>query len=111
MEYVGCQGESMTTLREQQQYPDIATVRRCLGSACARFGRVRKLDVLLASHDGGRQAVCFLRMETMAQEQAVMDALGIRRFDGVLGIVLDLGGASGACAAAAAIEHAQGGVA
>jgi hypothetical protein len=34
-------------------------------------------------------------METMAQEQAVMDALGIRRFDGVLGIVLDLGGASG----------------
>jgi hypothetical protein len=50
-------------------------------------------------------------METMAQEQAVMDALGIRRFDGVLGIVLDLGGASGACAAAAAIEHARSGVA
>ncbi|MBN9405936.1 MAG: RNA-binding protein [Burkholderiales bacterium] len=101
----------MTTIREQQRYSDIATVRRSLGSACARFGRVRQLDVLLASHDGGRQAVCFVRMETMAQEQAVMDALGIRRFEGVLGLVLDLGGATAGRATVAAHERAQLGAA
>ena len=57
---------------------------------CANFGPIRRLDILEASQQGKRQALCFLRLETDRQEQQLMSTLGIGRFSGDLVVIVDL---------------------
>lgn len=70
--------------------PDVATLKARLLEACAGFGPVQRLDVLTSTHEGRQQAICFLRLQTAEQEQALMKALGIGRFGGELVFVVDL---------------------
>jgi hypothetical protein len=73
-----------------QQCPDIATLQSTLYSLCARFGSVAHLNILTATHAGRRQALCFVRMASLEEEQELMSGLGIGRFGGELVAVVDL---------------------
>ncbi|WP_296919746.1 hypothetical protein [Polaromonas sp.] len=54
------------------------------------FGSVARLDILAARQEGKRQALCFLRMDSVEQEQQVMRELGVGRFGGALVVIVDL---------------------
>jgi hypothetical protein len=73
-----------------KNFTDISTLRPALHSLCSRFGSVARLDILAASQAGRRQALCFLRMGSPAQEQQLMRELGVGRFGGDLVVVVDL---------------------
>lgn len=57
---------------------------------CGTFGRIARLDVLTAMHEGTKQAICFLRLDSTEQEQVLMKALGVGRFGGEIVFVVDL---------------------
>ena len=65
---------------------------------CAEFGSVRKIDVLTIAETERRRALCFLRLESEAQEQELMHALSALRFGDDVLIVVDL-----RCAATASL--------
>lgn len=66
------------------------TLKSRVQEVAAAFGTVRRLDILTAVHEGRQQAICFLRMQTQEQEQALMKALGVGRFGGEIVFVIDL---------------------
>lgn len=72
------------------QFTDIATLKPALYSLCEKYGRVARLDVLTAIHEGTRQAICFLKMESPEKEQLLMQTLGLGRFGGEIVFVVDL---------------------
>lgn len=84
---------TMNPLERLQHCPDIATLKPELHSVCEKFGRITRLDVLTAIHEGTRQAICFLRLDTPEKEQMLMRALGVGRFGGEIVFVFDLGSA------------------
>jgi hypothetical protein len=57
---------------------------------CGKFGRIARLDVLTAMHEGTKQAICFLRLDSTEKEQVLMKALGVGRFGGEIVFVVDL---------------------
>lgn len=57
---------------------------------CGKFGRIARLDVLTAMHEGTKQAICFLRLDSTEEEQVLMKALGVGRFGGEIVFVVDL---------------------
>ena len=67
----------MRSIAELCKCADIAALRTALQEMCAPFGTVRRMDILTAVHEGRQQAICFLRMATPEQEQALMRLLGI----------------------------------
>jgi hypothetical protein len=77
-------------LRELQQYATAETLTPALHRLCGHFGLVEKLVILTAKHEGAKQAICFLRLESEDQEQALMQTLGVGRFGGEVVIVVDL---------------------
>ena len=68
----------------------IDALHRAMHLLCADFGAISRLDILPASHLGKRQALCFLRMDTLDQEEKMIRELGIGRFGGDLILVVDL---------------------
>lgn len=80
----------MSTLAELRQYSDVASLKSALHQLCSEFGRITRLDILTAMHEGTKQAICFLRMERPEQEQVLMKSLGVGRFGGEVVFVLNL---------------------
>ena len=80
----------MRTLDSLRRCADVATLKSMLRVVAAEFGAVRRLDLLTSMHEGRRQAICFLRMQTPEQEQSLMTLLGVGRFGGELVFVVDL---------------------
>jgi hypothetical protein len=80
----------MNALDELGHCPDIATLKPALERLCGRFGQVARLDVLTAIHEGTRQAICFLRLDSPEKEQVLMKTLGVGRFGGEIVFVVDL---------------------
>ena len=80
----------MNALDELKHCPDVATLKPALHRLCERFGRVVRLDVLTAIHEGMKQAICFLRLESPEKEQSLMKTLGVGRFGGEIVFVVDL---------------------
>ncbi|HQS32560.1 MAG: hypothetical protein B7X59_08175 [Polaromonas sp. 39-63-203] len=74
---------------------DLRGLDAALRTLCSGYGKVTQLIILPANHVGKRQALCFLRMASAAQEQHIMTALGIGRFGGELVLVVDLQPAAG----------------
>ncbi len=68
----------------------MASLRETLAELCSAYGVLSRLEVLPAGQPGHQQALCFLRMQTPAEEQGLMQALGIGRFGGDLVLVVDL---------------------
>lgn len=83
----------MSALDTLRHCPDVATLKPALHRLCETFGRVARLDVLTAVHEGTRQAICFLRLDSPEQEQALMQTLGVGRFGGEIVFVVDLNSA------------------
>ena len=81
----------MNALDRLRYCPDIATLKPALQGVCEKFGHVTRLDVLSAIHEGTRQAIWFLRLESLEKEQVLMQSLGVGRFNGEIAFVVDLG--------------------
>lgn len=76
---------------EAPVYVDVFTLKDRLQGLFSCYGQVSRLDLVHADHGQGGRIMCFLRMSTPEQEQAVVDALGMGRFGGDLVMVLALG--------------------
>ena len=80
----------MRPLDELRRFADVSSLKSNLQRMAAQFGAARRLDILTSVHEGRRQAICFLRMQTPEQEQALMKSLGVGRFGGEIVFVVDL---------------------
>lgn len=80
----------LLALRELQQCDNAETLTPALHGLCSYFGAVEKMVILTARHEGTKQAICFLRLASEDQEQALMQALGVGKFGGEVVIVVDL---------------------
>jgi hypothetical protein len=69
---------------------DAASLRSAVGELCAEFGKVTRIDILTMSEAEKRQALCFLRLESAAQERQLMRTLGASRFGDDLLFIVDL---------------------
>ncbi len=69
---------------------DVFAFKDRLHALFSRYGRVLRLDLVRADQGQERRVMCFLRMSTPLEEQAVVDALGLGRFGGDLVMVLPL---------------------
>lgn len=79
-----------TAVHDLQQHADSETLTPVLHGLCSHFGAVEKLVVLTAKHEGSKQAICFLRLASEDQEQALMQSLGGEKFGEQVVIVVDL---------------------
>lgn len=84
------QGNTVSALSELKQHTDVNSLKAALHQLCSEFGRITRLDILTAMHEGTKQAICFLRMEKPEQEQQLMKTLGVGRFGGEVVFVLNL---------------------
>ncbi len=69
---------------------DTASLRSAVSELCAEFGKVTRIDILTMSEAEKRQALCFLRLESAAQERQLMTNLGASRFGDDLLVIVDL---------------------
>ena len=79
-----------TALAALRRHSDVSSLKSSLHQLCSEFGRITRLDILTAMHEGTKQAICFLRMEKPEQEQRLMKTLGVGRFGGEVVFVLNL---------------------
>lgn len=82
--------DKVSALAELRQHSDVTSLKSALHQLCSEFGRITRLDILTAMHEGTKQAICFLRMERPEQEQQLMKSLGVGRFGGEVVFVLNL---------------------
>lgn len=80
----------MSALAELRRHSDVSSLKSALHQLCSEFGRITRLDILTAMHEGTKQAICFLRMERPEQEHQLMKTLGVGRFGGEVVFVLNL---------------------
>jgi hypothetical protein len=66
------------------------SLRSAVSALCAEFGKVTKIDVFTMTEAERRRALCFLRLESAAQEQQLMAGLGAARFGEDLLVIVDL---------------------
>lgn len=57
---------------------------------CAEFGKVTRIDILTMAEAEKRRALCFLRLESEAQERQLMASLGASRFGSDVLVIVDL---------------------
>ena len=69
---------------------DITSLKSAVQEICTEFGRVTRIDVMTTAEARKRRALCFLRLESPAQERELMNALGLPRFGDDVLIVVDL---------------------
>ena len=69
---------------------DTASLRSALQELCAEFGKVTRIDVLTIAKAEKRLVLCFVRLESVAQEQELIAALGASRSGDDVLIVVDL---------------------
>ena len=69
---------------------DATGLRSAFGELCTEFGRVTRLDVFTMAEAEKRRALCFLRLESAAQEDRLMSACGVPRFGEDLLMIVDL---------------------
>ena len=77
-------------LRSLQECGDTASLRSAIGELCAEFGTVTRIDILTMAEAEKRKALCFLRLESQAQELRLMAGLGVSRFGEDVLVVVEL---------------------
>ena len=65
-------------------------LKSAIHELCAEFGKVTSMDILTLSEAEQRRALCFLRLESEAQEIELMSRLGVSRFGNEVLVVVDL---------------------
>ena len=69
---------------------DTDSLRSAMSAVCAEFGKLTKIDMFTMTEAQKRRALCFLRLESAAQEQQLMADLGASRFGEDLLVIVDL---------------------
>ena len=69
---------------------DAVSLKSAVHEVCAEFGKVTHIDILTIAEAQKRQALCFLRLESEAQERRLMTSLGVARFGNDVLVVVDL---------------------
>ena len=84
----------MTTSRERLRSlaacGDVDSLRSAVRALCTEFGEVTRMDVFTMTEAEKRRALCFLRLESAAQEQQLMADLGASRFGDDLLMIVEL---------------------
>jgi len=69
---------------------DAASLRSAISELCLEFGNATRIEVFTMADADKRRALCFLRLESEAQEQRLMAALGASRLGEDLLVIVDL---------------------
>jgi len=69
---------------------DLASLKGTIAELFTQFGEIAQMDLLTMTQPGKRQALCFLRLASAAQEQQAIANLGVTRFGNELLLVVDL---------------------
>ena len=69
---------------------DVGSLKSAVQEMCAEFGTLTHIDILTVAEAEKRRALCFLRLESTAQESKLMTSLGVRRFGDDVLVVVDL---------------------
>ena len=69
---------------------DPASLRSAVSELCAEFGKVTRIDIMTMAEAEKRRALCFLRLESEAQERRLMSSLGVSRFGNDVLVIVDL---------------------
>jgi len=83
-------GTSLDRLTSLATCRDLTSLRSAVQELCTEFGRVTRIDVLTMVEAEKRRALCFLRMESTAQEQQLIMSLGASRFGDEVLVIVDL---------------------
>jgi hypothetical protein len=81
---------SLDRLKSLAGCGDLASLRSAVQALCAEFGKVTRIDVLTLAEAEKRRALCFLRLESKAQEQQLITTLGASRFGDEVLVIVDL---------------------
>jgi hypothetical protein len=69
---------------------NVGSLRSAIEGLGAEFGMVKYVDIVTVAAAEKRRAVCFLRLESAAQETQLMESLGLSRFGQDVLLVVDL---------------------
>ena len=69
---------------------DAAGLNRAIQELCTESGIVARIDIRTLVKSGKRQALCFLRIDSAAQQEQLMRTLGLTRCDDDLLLIVDL---------------------
>jgi hypothetical protein len=69
---------------------DTGKLKSAIQELCAEFGKVTSIDIMTMTEAEKRRALCFLRLESEAQEARLMTSLGVSRFGNEVLVVVDL---------------------
>jgi hypothetical protein len=69
---------------------DAATLRSAVSELCTEFGKPTLVDIVTMAEARHRRALCFLRLETAAQERQLMAAVGASRMGEDLLLIVEL---------------------
>jgi hypothetical protein len=69
---------------------DVASLRAAVDQLCTEFGNPTRVDIFTMAEARKRRALCFLRLETEAQELRLMAAVGASRMGQDLLVIVDL---------------------
>jgi hypothetical protein len=69
---------------------DADSLRLAVNDLCTEFGNPTHIDIVTMAQATKRRALCFLRLESAAQESQLMAAVGASRMGADLLVVVDL---------------------
>jgi hypothetical protein len=69
---------------------DVASLRVAVDELCTEFGKPIRVDIFTMAEARKRRALCFMRLETEAQELQLMAAVGASRMGQDLLVIVDL---------------------
>lgn len=69
--------------------PDTVSLKSAIHELCAAFGKVTHIDIRTIIEPNKRLALCFLRLESAAQERELISSLGVSRFGNDVLVVVD----------------------
>ena len=69
---------------------DAASLRSAVSKVCGEFGGLARIDIFTMAAAEKRRALCFLRLQSAAQEERLMTGLGASRFGDDLLVIVDL---------------------
>jgi len=69
---------------------DLGSLRSTVQEMCAEFGTLPHIDILDMADAEKRRALCFLQLESEAQESRLIASLGVPRFGNDVLVIVDL---------------------
>ena len=76
-----------------QPFQDEETLRYAIDMICAKYGKVKSLQIFPASHDsrgGGRQCLCVLQLDSPEAQAALRLELNVSKYGSDLAFVADV---------------------